>query len=305
MDDTTGRRPDSAANGSGARGVKEAPKSGPQARAVAGTIVVTLLVVLVFHRTFVTLWRTWLTSPNYSHGFLIPPVVVFLLWTQRKRFRESAGPGTAWGAAVVALALLGHIVSIRAGVFMTQGYSFVLLLFGLTALFYGRRAVGALWFPLGYLVFMLPMPPFLMNVISFRLKVFAARTGSAIAARIGIPLVRSGMTIHMPGGSLRIADPCAGLRSLIALVALGALFAWFSRGSTWKRIVLFAAAVPLAVFANILRISLLCFVANLWGVDAALGFFHDFSGLFLFVIAFLGLAIVRKLLRFETEEEPA
>lgn len=273
--------------------------------AVAVGIVVALLVVLVFHGTFATLWRTWMTSPNYSHGFLIPPVVLFLFWTQRKSFLEAAGRGTSWGLAIVAAGLVGHIVSIRAGVFMTQGYSFVLLLFGLTALFYGRRAVGALWFPLGYLVFMLPMPPVLMNGISFRLKVFAARTGSAIAQRIGIPLVRSGMTIHMPGGSLRIADPCAGLRSLIALVALGALFAWFSKGSTWKRLVLFLCAVPLAVFANILRISLLCFVANLWGVDAALGFFHDFSGLFLFIVAFAGLAIVRKLLRFESAEEVA
>ncbi len=188
---------------------------------------------------------------------------------------------------------------------MTQGYSLVLLLFGLSLFFHGGRATRTVWFPLGYLVLMLPMPPYMMNVIAFRLKVFAARAGSGIAVKLGIPLARSGMTIHIPAGSLRIADPCSGLRSLIALVALGALFAYLTRGNAWKRVVLFAAAVPLAVLANVIRISVLCVVANVWGIDAALGFFHDFSGLLLFMIAFVGLVTVRKLLKCETEEEEA
>ena len=276
---------------------KWAPKS------IAAVAAVAALVVLVYHQTLVTLWRTWAANPNYSHGYLIPPVVAFLLWRERRRFLEARERGSLFGLVLIGLGLLGHIVSIRAGVFMTQGYSFVLLLFGLSLFFYGGRATKTVWFPLGYLVLMLPMPPYLMNVIAFRLKVFAARAGSGIAIRLGIPLVRSGMTIHIPAGSLRIADPCSGLRSLIALVALGALFAYLTQGKTWKRLALFASAVPLAVFANVVRISVLCVVANVWGIDAALGFFHDFSGLVLFMIAFVGLVIVRKLLMCETERE--
>ena len=180
---------------------------------------------------------------------------------------------------------------------MTQGYSFVLLLFGLCLFMFGRVATGRVWFPLGYLIFMLPMPPYLVNVVSFQLKVFAARSGSFAAVKLGIPLVRSGMTIHLPAGSLRIADPCSGLRSLIALVALGALFAYLSEGKMWKRIVLLVSSVPLAVAANIVRISVLCVVASVWGVETALGFFHNLSGLMLFLIAFAGLVIVKKLLR--------
>ncbi len=272
---------------------------------IAGAVAVAALVVLVYHQTLLTLWRTWNTNPNYSHGLLIPPVVAFLLWRERRRFIEARGRGSAFGLVLVGLALVGHVVSIRAGVFMTQGYSLVLLLFGLSLFLSGGRATRTVWFPLAYLVFMLPMPPYMMNVIAFRLKIFAARAGSGIAIRLGIPLVRSGMTIHIPAGSLRIADPCSGLRSLIALVALGALFAFLTRGKVWKRLVLFASAVPLAVLANVIRISVLCVVANIWGIDAALGFFHDFSGLLLFMIAFVGLVAVRKLLRCESEREEA
>ena len=276
-------------------------QGGGRARDIVFAAVLAVLVVVVYRATLVTLWRTWGSNPNYSHGYLIPPVVAFLLWRVKERFLEARGEGSPVGLALIVVALIGHVVSIRAGVFMTQGYSIVLLLFGLVLFFFGGRATRAVWFPLGYLVFMLPMPPFLMNVIAFRLKVFAARAGSGIAVKMGIPLVRSGMTIHIPAGSLRIADPCSGLRSLIALVALGALFAWLSGGKTWKRVVLFLAAIPLAVLANVVRISVLCGVANVWGIDAALGFFHDFSGLLLFMIAFVGLLIVRKLLRCESD----
>jgi exosortase len=86
-------------------------------------------------------------------------------------------------------------------------------------------------------------------------------------------------------------------------VALGAIFAYLSRGAPWKRIVLFVSAVPLAVGANVLRIAALCVVASVWGVDAALGFFHDASGLLLFLVAFIGLLIVRTLLRMDVRPE--
>ncbi len=269
---------------------------------VGTAVAVTLLTVFVYRGTFATLWRTWATNPNYSHGYLIPPVVAFLLWRDRDRFLDRRSSSSGLGIFLVAFALLGHIVSLRAGVFMTQGYSFVLLLFGLSLIFFGGRATRTVWFPLTYLVFMLPMPPYLMNVASFRLKLVAAHVGSAIAIKLGIPLARSGMTIHIPSGSLRIADPCSGLRSLIALVALGALFAWFTNARPWKRIVLFLSAIPLAVLGNTVRIAILCAVANVWGVDAALGFFHDFSGFLLFAIALGGLFVVRKLLRCEGDD---
>lgn len=271
--------------------------AGSNARMWTAIVLVALLVAVVYREAFGILVRTWESNPDYSHGYIIPPIAVFVFWREWKRFVSAIGRGSAWGLVLIVASLAGHVLSIRAGVFMTQGYSFVLLLFGISLFMFGGSATRRVWFPLSYLIFMLPIPPYLLNVVSFQLKVFAARAGSAVAVKLGVPLARSGMTIHLTEGSLRIANPCSGLRSLIALVALGALFAYLSRGSVWKRVVLFLSAVPLAVGANILRISVLCVVASVWGVDAALGFFHDFSGFLLFMIAFVGLVTVRKLLR--------
>lgn len=301
----TGGNPSGGRRG---RGDRAARSGGPRIdpRMVAFALVVAALVALVYRQSFAILLRTWASDPDYSHGYIIPPVAVFLFWREWKRFVAAVGRGSGWGLVLIVAALAGHVLSIRAGVFMTQGYSFILLLFGLSLFVFGKSATRTVWFPLAYLAFMLPIPPFLLNVVSFQLKVFAARAGSAIAFKLGVPLVRSGMTIHLPAGSLRIANPCSGLRSLIALVALGALFAYLSRGNTWKRVILFLSAVPLAVAANVLRIAVLCMVASVWGIDTALGFFHDFSGFLLFIMAFLGLVIVRKALRVEppAEERP-
>jgi len=273
----------------------------PSAATIVSIVVVAALIAVAYRQVFSTLVRTWESNPDYSHGFIIPPIATFLFWREWKRFVAAIGQGSAWGLALIVAALAGYVLSIRAGVFMTQGYSLILLLFGTSLFVFGRRATGRVWFPLSYLVFMLPIPPFLLHVVSFQLKVFAARVGSAAAFKLGVPLVRSGMTIHLPAGSLRIANPCSGLRSLIALVALGALFAYLSKGKVWKRLVLFVSAVPLAVAANMLRIAVLCIVASVWGIDAALGFFHDFSGFLLFAVALLGLMIVKKSLRLRAQ----
>jgi hypothetical protein len=160
---------------------------------------------VVYRDVFPTLWRTWMENENYSHGYLVPPVVAFLFWVERRRFTRAIGTGSAWGIALIAAALLGQVVSIRAGVFMTQGYSFVLLLYGIALLFFGGRATRTVWFGIGYLVFMLPMPPFLMNVVSFNLKLLAARTGSAIAAKMGIPLVATARKSSVFNGDLQSA----------------------------------------------------------------------------------------------------
>ena len=101
--------------------VDSAKKRGPGPLGVAAVAGVAAMVVLVYHQTFITLWRTWETSPNYSHGYLIPPVVAFLLWRDRRRYLAARGRGSLFGLVLVGLALLGHIVSIRAGIFMTQG----------------------------------------------------------------------------------------------------------------------------------------------------------------------------------------
>lgn len=250
-----------------------------------------------FSTTFQTLWKMWMNNANYSHGFLIPPVAIWLVWRQRDVLKEAAPSGSWVGSILLIPAVLLQLAGLRGDVAMVQGGAMILALMGLTWQLFGRRVFARFAFPLAFLIFMIPTFPFLMNVASFQLKVLAARGAVETAQAIGVAVQREGVNLLLPSGVLAVENACSGLRSLVALMALGALFGYLSRGRLWRRLLLFALALPIAVFANVIRISALCVYAGLAGVEEATGVFHDVGGYVLFALAFLMLAICKKVLR--------
>ena len=133
------------------------------------------------------------------------------------------------------------------------------------------------------------------------MKIFATWCGAEIVSLLGIPVVREGFQLHFISSSLVIGNPCSGLRSLLALMALGSLFAHLYKGALWKRLVLFAATIPIALFSNILRVTALSLVAGHYGSDAATGIVHDVSGIFVFVIALVLLFGLGRLLEWHRQ----
>ena len=264
----------------------------------AAAVAVGLAAILVaYSGTLATLWRVWLNNPNYSHGFLIPPVAAWLLWRQRRFLREAVGPPTWWGAVFLAPAALLQVAAMRGDVVMLQGVSLVGVLLGAGWQLFGHRMLLRIAFPVLFLLFMIPALPWFMDVVGFRLKLLAAQGAVAIAHLLGVAVERQGVNMLFPDGVLAVENACSGLRSMIALLALGALFAYFSRGSLWRRVALFALALPIAVAANVLRVAALCVYAGLTSVSQAAGLFHDAGGYALFVLAFLMLGATKKVLR--------
>ena len=180
---------------------------------------------------------------------------------------------------------------------MLQGLALILTLMGTVWQIFGGRVFARMLFPLAFLIFMIPTFPFLINVVSFRLKLFAASGAVAAAQAVGVAVQRDGVNLILPDGVLAVENACSGLRSLIALLALGALFAYLSQGPIWRRGILFALALPIAVFANMLRISALGVYAGLTNVEQAAGLFHQIGGYVLFALAFLLLTACKRVLR--------
>jgi exosortase len=201
------------------------------------------------------------------------------------------------GLPLVALGLAVHVLGIRGDVTMLQGYGFLAILAGLVLHLAGWAWLRALAFPLAFLVFMLPWPPFLMNQISFELKSLASHTSGIVLDGLGIPVVRQGAILYLTTGPLAVENPCSGLRSLLALLALGTLMARMGTVPVWKRVALFAAAWPVALAANVARIVGLGLVATFVSLEVAVGTAHDVSGYLLFVVALGLLEIFRRLLR--------
>jgi exosortase len=265
--------------------------------AYASATLIALLLGLIYHRTAAGLWTIWTTNDNYSHGPLVPLVSLALVASRRERLRALPRAGDWRGLALVALACALQVLGARADVFTVQGWSFLVMLFGLALAFLGGPLTRALAFPIGYLVFMLTFPPLLMNRLSFALKEVAVQIAAHASEALGVTLQRSGMTLWLAGGALQIENPCSGLRSLLAMLATGVLLASLLRLGWWRRALLVLLAVPVALAGNALRITLLVLMANYVGVRQAMGTFHDVSGYLTYGLSLTGLLAVWALLQ--------
>jgi exosortase len=267
-----------------------------RARWIAGAVVLAGLFVWVESRTLVELWRVWTTNDNYSHGPLVPIATVVLAWRRRAVLAAQPLRPSGWGIALVGAACALQVLGLRADVFALQGASVVMLIAGLVLAFCGPAVTRVLAFPLAFLLFMLPFPPFVVNTVSFWLKEITVRLSTAWAELLGVTLQRSGMTLFLASGELHMENPCSGLRSLVSLLATGALFAHLQPGGRVRRAIMLVAAVPIAMLGNAVRTTLLIVVAHYASVAAVEGGFHDASGLLVYGVALAAMLGLRRLL---------
>jgi exosortase len=160
----------------------------------------------------------------------------------------------------------------------------------------GKEWLRQLMFPILFLAFMVPFPEVVIANLSFRLKIFAAQLSTFLVNSLGVAAIREGSLIRTRHASLMVEDPCSGIRSLIALIALGALMAYFSNLSKTRRAIVFVASIPIAVATNVFRIASLTLIAEIYGEKYATGVVHDTMGILVFVLAFIGLSAVANLL---------
>ena len=249
------------------------------------------LAVLVYAPILYHMVLHWKIVPDYSHGFLIAPLALFFAWERRRDLARAPLDGSWWG--LVPLSLGAAALSIgRLGVELTAMRSgFVLTLIGLVLLLFGRQIFRILSFPLLFLFLMVPLPQSLVNVIAFPLQLLAASTAVEALHLLGIPALLEGNIIHLADANLFVEEACSGLRSLMALLTLGIVFAYFFRQNTVERLILIASTIPIAILVNSVRVALTGILTNVWGEDAASGFIHDFQGVITFAVAFLLLLL--------------
>jgi exosortase len=256
-----------------------------------------LLVVLVYMPTFIWMWDRWFAEESYySHGILMPLVTIFLILFKKDELSKIKPKKDNIGLVLIGLALLIHLGSAWMRVYFTSGFSIILLIPGLVLYFLGREYFKACLSPILFLIFMVPMPlAFLIN-ISVKLQLLAAQCATFILNKIGIMAVREGITIRTMHSYMEVAGACSGMKTIISLLALGALVAYFGQSKIWKKIVLLILTIPIAVCANTFRVALLTAVNEIYGEKFAMGWFHGFSGFLLFAVAFLGLMVVKEII---------
>ncbi|HVS20864.1 MAG TPA: exosortase [Pyrinomonadaceae bacterium] len=260
---------------------------------------IAVALAFVYFTVLVKLGRDWWSDENYSHGLLIPFVIGYILWRERKRFREEAErPALLWGAIGVGVSLLALWAGTAGAELFVQRISLVLMLVSVAIYFSGFRVLRLAAVPLSLMLLSIPIPQIVFNKIAFPLQLFASRCAVGAMSFFNIPVLRQGNVIElMPLGSsvpkkLAVVEACSGIRSLMTLVTLAVVYAYFTRPKSrprhlaiWRAVILIVAAVPIAILTNVLRVSGTGVLAHYYGTRVADGFFHSFSGWVIYVAA--------------------
>lgn len=247
------------------------------------------------------LWmvRRWSGSGgDLSHGWLIPLVSAYVIWHRRAALRRARRRPAPLGILLVAGCLLLHWVGYRAQLTRLSLLALVGLTWSIPYLLYGFDFARHLIFPSSYLIFCIPLS--FLNSITVPLRAFVSAASTVLLNGLGIAAVRSGTAIRSlaaGGFNFDVADPCSGLRSLLALTALTAAFAVLTQPTLPRKWLLFLAAIPSAILGNIARIVTIAILAETIGQEFALGFYHDYSGYIVFTIAVLALVGFASLLK--------
>jgi exosortase len=228
---------------------------------------------------------------DYSHGWLVPFVSAAVLWIKRREIAGAPKSVSGIGLSLVVFALLCHWLGAKAQQTRLSLFGLVLLTWAIPFYFYGWKTAKLLIFPCSYLIFCIPLN--FLDSLTFPLRIFATIVSTAMLNGLGIAAERSGSAIYSMaagGFSFDVADPCSGIRSLLALTALTAVYAYFTQRTLLRKWLLFLSAIPLAITGNIARIVVVAIVAEAFGEQLALGLFHDYSGYVVFSVA-IGLML--------------
>ncbi|HUJ11550.1 MAG TPA: exosortase/archaeosortase family protein [Verrucomicrobiae bacterium] len=243
------------------------------------------------------LTRHWSNVSNYSHGPLIPLIAGLLVWWKRKELLAARIAPARLGTAVVAIASGFYYMGVKADQPRIVVFSFVILLYGLALALGGREVFRVLFFPITFLLLMIPLN-FLDEVVGFPLRQMVASMSTALLNWFGIETVRVGTAIYSRVFHFDVADPCSGIRSLMALTTVTAAYAYVTQRVQWKRWVLFLSAVPLAVLGNLARVSSIALVAEVYGQELATKTYHEYSGYIVFGVALSAMVVIGLLLNF-------
>jgi exosortase len=278
-------------------------------------LAVVAALIFVYWSVLLKLGNQWWVDENYSHGLLIPFIIGYILWTERDRFFNiTQPPQIILGGVVILFALLALWAGTAGAELYVQRMSFVLILAGITLYFLGFYGLRIIFVPLVLLILSIPIPAIIFNKIAFPLQLFASQCAVWAMRLFNIPVLREGNVIElMPLGAthtkkLEVVEACSGIRSLMTLITLAVVFAYFTYPSSnkpssflrsygfWRSFIIVLSSIPIAIFTNALRVSGTGILSRYYGTEVADGFFHSFSGWVVYVVALSLLFAVNWLL---------
>lgn len=243
-----------------------------------------LAFAILFWSPFRTLLRDWWSDPEAGHGLLLGPVALFLAW--KRGLDPAAQAQPRLGITLLLFAVLLRYLSGLAAELFTMRASMLIGVVALVVYLYGMRQVVRWWLPFTLLALSVPIPAVVLGTLALPLQFKASQLGAALLELRNVPVTLAGNVLYLPGRALFVTEACSGLRSLTALLSLGVLIAGIWLRYPLTRVLLIAAAIPIAMILNGVRVFLTGFLVYYVNPALADGFMHMTEGWVIFVVAF-------------------
>ncbi|MEM9810845.1 MAG: exosortase, partial [Pseudomonadota bacterium] len=251
---------------------------------IAVSVAVALSLIFLFHGGLINLWNRWGGQQELSHSYFIPLITLYMLWDRRSALMQSVGQSNG-----VALGLFGIAIVMAVGlkalnVFLLEHAGLMIALFALPLLVGGMPLLRVCFFPIAYLVFMIPPPFWVITVTSWNFQLWSSELGVAMIRLFDIPVLLSGNVIELPNMTLAVVEACSGLRYLFPFLSLGALAAYFYKGPLWQRAIVVLATIPITIFMNSFRIAITGVLTAEGDASHTEGVLHFFEGYVVFLM---------------------
>lgn len=251
---------------------------------LAPSLIIGLLLVL-YAGVLKELVHAWMNETGASHGILIPPLAFYIAWMRRDLTLKLPVVPDGNGLWMSALGCVLYLVGRLGAEFFLERISLLVLLTGLIWTFWGSARLKTLLFPLVLLVTMIPIPQLIYGTVAAPLQLFASRVSTDFAQLLGVSVYRDGNVIHLSQTTLGVEEACSGLHSLSALMVGSLLLGFLNYSRVSLRLVLFLSSIPIAIAANVLRVTGTALLAD-YRAEFAMGFYHSFSGWLIFLVGF-------------------
>lgn len=241
----------------------------------------------LFVPTYIRLWNGLWNQEAYERGPIVLAVCLWLLWTKRREIAALPEQPALWtGVPALAFGLLLYFIGRSQNLPLFEVGAQLPIVFGALLVLFGWGAIRALWFPLLFMLFLIPLPPFVMAEITGQLKERVSVIAEALLYHAGYPIARDGVIISIGQYRMLVADACSGLNSMYSLSAMGLLYMYLmQRKSLAHNALMLASILPIAFMANVFRVVTLILITYHLGDEAGQGFLHSAAGIVLFMFA--------------------
>jgi exosortase len=259
--------------------------------------IVSMLALFLYFPELRSMVIDWSDKKEYSHGFLIPLVSGYVIWTKRDMLRNMPVMPDIKGLFILLAGIFLLVAGSVAFEPFTRRFSLIITILGLVYLLLGSGIYKVLLFPIGYLFFMIPLPYIILKSIAVSLRLVGAKVTYNVLSFFGMPIIQDGVNLELPNISLVVGDLCTGVLSLVSITALSVIYAYFTQKSLTAKVSLVVLSIPIAIFSNFARLVMTVGLAYFYGESILGNVIHQFHGTVNFLITVVLLAITGNVIR--------